>query len=371
VNLVEIRATDFRNLSTSVVSWGHRSNLVTGGNGEGKTNLLEAVAVLGNLRSFRVASMRQVAAHGASEFLLEGRVHKASGTVRIAQHVVVGTPLRRTLEIAGATASIAQYLQVFPVFSLAGSDRELVQGSPGVRRAFLDRFAFLLEPVYYDELRDFQRTLRQRNAALTTQTGDREMAAWEGRLARTAAVVIQRRRTAASRLTEAFGPLYDELRGRGVPNVSVAYRYEGGLEEDESAKKVEEYYLKRYNETRARDRRNGFTGEGPHRHDLALRTDERSVRHILSSGQTKVLAAALRLASLMQVEEQRAERIPVIIDDVDAELDTEVLSRLIAHLDGQRQLFLSSADGKGLGGLVAGSSRFEIHRGAVVDRAGE
>ena len=157
MNLVEIRATGFRNLSTEAVSWGARTNLVTGGNGEGKTNLLEAVAVLGNLRSFRVASTRKVVAHGAGEFLLEGRVETATGTTRLVQHVVMGAPLRRTLRVGGTTASVARYLQVFPVFALSGADRELVRGSPGVRRAFLDRFAFLLEPVYFDELREFQR----------------------------------------------------------------------------------------------------------------------------------------------------------------------------------------------------------------------
>jgi len=94
------------------------------------------------------------------------------------------------------------------------------------------------------------------------------------------------------------------------------------------------------------------------------------VRHVLSSGQIKVVAAALRLASLKQIELERGEWLPVIIDDVDAELDGGALSRLIGHLGGLRQLFLSSADNHVFETLDEGSSRFEIRHGTVFDPAG-
>jgi len=371
VHLVELKATGFRNLKAETVSWGRGTTLVVGGNGEGKTNLLESVAVLGNLRSFRVSSMRRVVTGGEAEFLLEGRVATKNETVSLVQHVVPGPPVRRTLEVAGAPASVPQYLQFFPVFALSGADRELVSGSPSVRRAFLDRFTFLLEPTFFDQLREYRQTLRQRNACLTAMVDDREMEVWESRLAATAARVINRRRQTCERLSEAFLDEYDLLRRTGFPEIAVAYRGEATLKEAENVSEVEEYYQKRYNETRTRDRRTGFTGEGPHRHDLGLRVHGKSVRHMLSSGQTKVVAAALRLASLKQIERERGEHLPVIIDDVDAELDAVVLSRLITHLEGERQLFLSSAEGGVFKGLTRSSSRLEIHQGKVIELAGE
>lgn len=371
VHLVELRATGFRNLKAETVTWGRRTNLVVGGNGEGKTNLLESVAVLGNLRSFRASSMRRVVTSGHTEFLLEARVATANGAVNLVQHVIPGPPVKRMLEVAGAPASVPQYLQFFPVFALSGADRDLVSGPPGVRRAFIDRFSFLLESSFFDELRDFRRTLRQRNACLTAEVDDGEMEAWESRLAATAAKVVDRRRRTCDRLAAGFAEQYDMVRRKGFPELAVAYRGERELKEAEDVSEVEDYYQKRYTETRARDRRTGFTGEGPHRHDLGLRADGRSVRHMLSSGQTKVVAAALRLASLRQIERERGEHLPVIIDDVDAELDAVVLSRLFTHLEGERQLFLSSADGGVFEELTTSSSRLEIHRGAVVGMAGE
>ena len=371
MRLIEIRTVGFRNLVSDSISWGDASNLVTGANGQGKTNLLEAVAVFGNLRSFRVSSMRQVVAYGELEFFLEGRVETLSGVLRLSQRVGVGPPIRRDLEIAGAAASVSQYLQVFPVFTLSGADRELVAGGPSTRRAFLDRFAFLLENEFFDEVLGYRRTLRQRNAALDSVVDDREMELWEDRLARAAAVVVHRRRRMSERLIESFEPIYSELRGDGFPRVELAYRGEAGLEQAEKVSELEEHYRKRYNETRVRDRRTGFTSEGPHRHDLGLRADGRTVRHMLSSGQSKVVAAALRLASLTQVEKVRGEHLPVIVDDVDAELDSVVLGGLIEHLEGERQLFFSSADGGVSQRLKMGSNRLEVRQGRLTGTAGE
>jgi DNA replication and repair protein RecF len=371
VRLVEIRVSGFRNLAPAAVSCAPGANLVAGGNGQGKTNLLEAVTVLGNLRSFRTATMRQIVRHGDTHFLLEGRVKTGDGPIRISQEVSVGPPVRRVLRVAGASVSVAQYLRVFPVFALSGADRELVVGGPAERRSYLDRHTFLLQKEYFDEIRKFNKSLRQRNAALVSAVSDREMEVWEDRLAGAAAVVVMRRRDSCRELFRGFQPIYRDLRGPDFPDLELHYRGEAAFEPAEKVQELEEYYRKRYNETRARDRRTGFTAEGPHRHDLGLRADGRSVRQTLSSGQTKVVAAALRLASLQQVERERSEHLPVIIDDVDAELDAAALSRLIGHLTGDRQLFLSSADERLSHEMKPGSSRIEVRRGTVFEAAGE
>jgi DNA replication and repair protein RecF len=371
VHLLKIRTTGFRNLVPRRVAFAPAINLVVGGNGEGKTNLLEAITVLGNLRSFRASSVRQVVTHGLGEFVLDGRLATATGPVRLRQHVQVGPPVRRTLEVGGTPASVAEYLQVAPVIALSGDDRELVVGPPAIRRALLDRFVFLLEPGYYNELRAYRRLLRQRNAALVAGSGDREIEVWEEQLARAAAVVVGRRRAACRRLAASFKPVYEELHGGNFPDISVNYRGETTIDASHGDPEVEEHYRKRYNETRVRDRQTGFTGEGPHRHDVDLRANGKAVRHMLSAGQTKVAAAALRLASLHDVEERRGERLPVILDDVDAELDPRVLSRLIGHLGSDRQLLLSSAAAGVFTELDESSMRLAVTAGAVAGHAGE
>jgi len=342
VDLIELTTSGFRNLGNQTVRFCRAHNAVLGGNGMGKTNLLEAIAVFGNLRSFRTASLRRAATYGETSFRLYGTIQGERTIRRVEQVVGVGPPVRRMLRVDGAEVSVEHYLQIYPVFSITGSDRELITGGPEGRRSLLDRFVFLLTPAYLRDLRSYRQALRQRNAALTTTVSDAEMSAWEEPLAAAAARVIKGRVRGAKVLADEFLVVFEALRGEGFPQVDLSYRTETWWSTATDLEKVEVLYRQRYNETRARDRQMGFTVEGPHRHDLSLRAGNRSVRHVLSSGQAKVVAAALKLAALAHIEKERSEHIPVIADDVDAELDGAVLARLIVHLGSKRQLFLSS-----------------------------
>jgi len=300
------------------------------------------MVVLGNLRSFRTTSLRRAVRHNENCFCLVGTVSSAGRTHRLEQIVEIGSPLTRTLRVDGVTANIERYLQLFPVFAITAQDRELVTGEPEGRRSMLDRFVFLLRPAHLDHLRSYRRLLRQRNAALVGQSSDAEIAAWEAPLAAAAAAVIDARERGAAILAERFAEAWRKLSRGDRTEITIEYRSEAWSRPTDGTKKVEDLYRQRYNETRTRDRQQGFTGDGPHRHDLSLKTAGRSVRYVLSSGQTKGVAAALRLATLAQVEKERNERFPVIVDDVDAELDGAALTLLVEHLGNERQLFLSS-----------------------------
>jgi DNA replication and repair protein RecF len=342
VELIDLSVRDFRNLSGQVFAFGEATNVIVGPNGAGKTSLLEAMVVLGNLRSFRTTTLRRAVRHNENSFRLVGTVSTGGRTHRLEQVVEMGSLVTRTLRVDGVTADVERYLQLFPVFAITAQDRELVAGGPEGRRSMLDRFVFLLKPAHLDQLRSYRRLLRQRNAALGGRSTDAEIEAWEAPLAAAAAAVIEARENATAILAERFAEEWKELSRGDLTKIAIEYRSEAWSRPSHEAKKVEDLYRQRYNETRTRDRQMGFTVDGPHRHDLSLKTDGRSVRYVLSSGQTKRVAAALRLATLAQVEKERNEHFPVIVDDVDAELDGAVLTLLVQRLGNERQLFLSS-----------------------------
>jgi DNA replication and repair protein RecF len=338
-------ARQFRNLGESAVRFDSDINLIVGGNGQGKTSLLEAIAVLTNLRSFRTARWGAVASYGKREFGLLGEFEGAAGRLRLEQRVELGPPVRRRLLVNRSPASVERYLGLCPIAVLSSSDSDLITGPPAVRRALIDRFAFLLEPSTLGVVRAYQRTLRQRNAALAGPSSGQEVDAWDARLAGAAARLLVRRLRAVESLVAVFETTYSELRGPGFPTVSLSYRGDAWLNEPESPEIVEESYRKRYNATRVRDRHAGHSLEGPHRHDLRIDADDQPAKEVLSSGQIKVVAAALRLATVLHVERERGEQLPVMVDDVDAELDRESFARLAAVLAGDRQLLLTSARG--------------------------
>ncbi len=342
MHLIRLTASGFRNLGDQDLTFFRGTNAILGGNGMGKTNLLEAISVLGNLRSFRTTSWRRAATYGQASFRLHGVISAAHATRNIEQVVQVGPPVRRRLRVDGVEVSVEEYLQIYPVFTITASDRELTSGGPECRRALLDRFVFLLRPSHLRNLRTYRRVLRQRNAAIIAGVTESEMTAWEAPLAAAAVRLIHGRLHGAAVLKEDFDAVFEALRGGGFPDVDISYRTEPWWNPATDLEKVEDLYRQRYNETRERDRQMGFTVEGPHRHDLSLRTGQRNLRHVLSSGQAKVVAAALKLAALAHIEKERSEHIPVIADDVDAELDSTMLSRLMAYIGDRRQLFVSS-----------------------------
>jgi DNA replication and repair protein RecF len=305
------------------------------------------------------------------------QLHHPGFAAAAQQLVEVGPPLRRSLTINDAPVSPSQYMQVLPVFALSDLDRELVTGAPETRRSYLDRLSYLLEPAHYDHLSTYRRVLRQRNVALSSPTvTEDEMDVWEERLATAADQVVARRLRTVQRLQKPFQQIYSDLRGESFPDIEISYRHEAWLDlsdPERAGENLHKQYQERYYMMRGRDCQAGFTTDGPHRHDLRLRVDGRSARDVLSAGQVKVAAAALRLAALARVEDHRSERCPVVVDDVDAELDRHVLSRLIDHLDDRRQLFLSSAHEEMLTGKVASASAslMLMRQGACELSAGE
>jgi DNA replication and repair protein RecF len=342
VELIDISVENFRNLALEKLTFCGGTNIVSGANGAGKTSLLEAIVVLGNLKSFRTQSLRRAVRHGEKRFHLRGTIRSATGTHRVEEIFDAGPPVQRMLRVDGQEVSVARYLVNFPVFAITGPDRELVVGGPDERRALLDRLVFLLHPAYLDVFRGYRRALKQRNAALVGGRDDNEIEAWEALLAEAAARVVGARIRVANKLFERFGEISEVLCGEDFPPIAIDYRTEPWWSVSKDLERVEVLYQQRYNETRTRDRQTGYTGDGPHRHDLSLRAEGRSARYELSSGQAKTVAAALRLAALAQIEKERCEHFPVIVDDVDAELDDTSLTRLVRHLGNERQLFLSS-----------------------------
>jgi DNA replication and repair protein RecF len=354
----------FRNLRSQTVGFSPGVTVVVGRNGQGKTNLLEAVACLGTLRSFRGAALRRMARHGERRFRLAGRVESSqSGAASLELVADVVPETSRRLTVDGARADLEGYLQVLPVFVLSSADSDLVMGPPEGRRSFLDRAAFLADSQHLDAVRRYRRLLSQRNAAIAAGRATAEVAVWEDGLSDAAAAVVLARVGVLRAMAPTFLEMYSRIRGPGFPEIAMEYRSEA--EADRGRGELAQIYRKRYDSSRDRDRQAGFTLVGPHRHDLGLRADNRSVRDVLSAGQVKVVAAALNMASLMQVESRRNDTMPVLVDDADAEVDEGVLGNLMDGLGSRRQIVCSSAHGESVARMLDPDLVLEMNDGTV------
>ncbi len=336
---------------------------VVGPNGAGKTSLLEAVAVLGTLGSFRTTAPQTFVRHGADGFLLEGDVERGTTLVRLRVEARGGARLTRTLFRGARRLSPGEYLELFPVVVLSRSDRDLIWGGPDERRRFLDRVAFYLRRDMLPDLQRYRRALRQRNALLGPTAADAELDAFERDLARYGARIVAGRLAAVAALET---HLYRELSDLGWSPPRPILRYHSGEElASGDANEIAARLRSALSRSRRAERIRGHTLVGPHRHDLVLTVGGAPARDVLSAGQGKLLATGLKLAAMAVLVGVRGSAPTVVFDDVDAELDADVLGRVVARLATSGQALLSSAHEEMLLPRLPGAAVWRIRDGVV------
>ncbi len=339
--LTTIEVRGFRNLAPFTRDVPRGTLLLLGPNGAGKSNVLEAVALLGNLVSFRHSPASSWPQRGASGFSLAGTVERGGAAVTLRQDAVVRRNVVRSLFRGARRVDAAEYLEVFPVATFSSHDRELLWGGPEHRRRFIDRLAFHLHSETLLVLQRYRQALRQRNAVLQAAGSDGQLDAFEHDLAVLGGRLVHLRLGAVAELEPA---LQDELAALGwsLSRLNLGYHCDEGELAGDPAETAARLAAKLARMRRA-ERARGHTVVGAHRHDLRLTVAGQPARDVVSAGQGKLLAIALKLATVAVVARTRGFRPTVVFDDVDAELDAEVLQRVLERLQSGGQVLLSSA----------------------------
>jgi DNA replication and repair protein RecF len=319
--------TDFRNYETADVALPAEGlTVVVGGNGEGKTNLLEAIGYLATLSSFRGAPNDALIRMGASSAIVRAEGDRdgrrllveaeiaAAGRSRV---LVNQQPLRRTRDLLGA----------FRVTVFAPDDLELVKGGPSGRRQYLDDLLVALQPLHGELQSDVDRILRQRTALLK-QAGGRLTAeiadtldVWDARLAEKGTTLVAARQSLVADVEPELGKAYDQVAHTAAAVTATYVRSwgDGSLADALAA-------------ARDDDLRRCVTTVGPHRDELHLTIAGLPARTHASQGEQRSLALALRLAGHTVVTDVIDTPPTLLLDDVFSELDPSRSEALLAHL---------------------------------------
>lgn len=325
-----IRLQNFRNIADAALDFRGDRVFLVGSNGQGKTNLLEAISYVSALRAFRPGDNRVLIREGASEAAIaytfeHEKLGATEAVIRIRprgkEATFDGNPVRR----------LAEFIGRFPTVLFASDDIQLVRGGPVLRRRWLDLHLATLEPDYLAALQTYHRALDHRNRLLKTSGSAEELSAFEQRLAPAAAVLVARRAETVKRLAESGEEYFAGLTG-AVDTATFSYA------PDVTALTAKEF-IELFEQQRTKDRKLGATQHGPHRDDIALHVNARHAQTLASEGQQRALVLAMRFAQLREARQRSGVAPIVLADDVLGELDPVRRTRFWATLDGDVQLF--------------------------------
>jgi DNA replication and repair protein RecF len=341
VRLARLTVRSFRNLASLEVDLPEPGVVIIGENGQGKTNLLEAIYYLVLFRSLRGAKDRELVRFGEAGFFVDGQTAGRGGAaVRAAAHRVTAgyeaTTRRKKVAVDGLEAhKLSEAVGRVLAVPFSPADVSLVASGPSARRRYLDVVLSVSEASYLSRLTDLKAALRQRNAALKRGRAE-EARAFDAPFATAAAPVIARRRAWVEGHRERFGELC-----RALGEVSAAelrYRTADSRDRGDSGDTVDAW-CRRLAETLERDLRHGATTVGPHRDDLRLSLAGHELRIYGSAGQHRTAAVALRLLEAETLAEARGTAPVALYDDVFAELDdgrqAQLLELIRTVLPGQ------------------------------------
>jgi DNA replication and repair protein RecF len=321
--LAELSVRDLRCIGQAELSLHPRRNLIWGGNGSGKTSLLEAMFLLGRGRSFRTRNSERLIRHGQERLVAFGRTEGAGSPASGGVHAVGVEVHRRDGSRARVDAapveSLADLSRVFPVQVIDPEIHKLIEEGGRRRRRWLDWAVFHVEPRFADWWVRYGRAMRQRNAALRGQSGAARP--WDVE----AATLGERIADARKAVVEQLQPYWAEVaRGLGCPVAELQY-FKGWGTQQSLAEALEA--------SRARDEARGITHVGPHRADLLIRVDGKLARDVLSRGQQKLMAVALTLAQLRLLKAVSEITPTLLLDDPSAELDGEHLAHFVRQIE--------------------------------------
>ena len=347
-----------RNLDSQKLVLSSGLNIITGRNGQGKTNIVEALNLLSLGKSFRTSKLSELIAWGKDEASVFAEVVLAESEVRLG--VILRKGSRETL-VNDDKTPLVQFVGRLLCVTFSPTDIEVIKGAPQERRRFLDKHLVDLHPGILKNLVSYATALKNKNALLKSGCTDRtKFQPWNRVLAREAALIGATRREFVSRLNEESSRIYSQF---AESDGELTTRLKEDIPEGDEARIIEVLESEVAREIGMRSSLRGI-----HKDDLIISIEGKQTRHYASQGQSKSSILALKLGVIELLEKRKGERPVVLLDDVDSELDRVRTSALYGQIlkDG-RQVFITGTEvGNHIRERFSSFREYEV-RGGIVE----
>lgn len=308
-----MRAADFRNITFAEVNFAGPRHFLLGPNGQGKTNLLEAVAMINALRSFRTRDAKLLVRHGAKAARLWFEVEREDGVISTVE-LALGADTKSVLVDGEPVKRFEDFVGKFPAAVFCSDDIVLLRGSPADRRRWLDMSLAATDSGYFTALRRYHGALAERNRLLKdAEARPALLAPFEKVMAPAAVALVAARAAALAELSEKLAAACAAI-GQSAEDPGLDYRASSSPADEAS-------WLELWARDRADDIRMRATRRGPHRDDFLFKLFGRSAVAVASEGQQRGLVLGLSLAELARRRRVTGLAPIILADDILGELD--------------------------------------------------
>ena len=377
MNVRRVHLEWFRNHTDSDLELGGKVNVLHGKNGQGKTNVLEALSCLCLTKSFYAANDSTLVQFGREGFRVEGWFAGDAGMEQRVCLTYARSSGEKVYTINGIREEkLSSVIGLFPVVILAPESSAITFGGPSDRRRFMDLLLSQLSRAYFDDLLEYRQVLRQRNRILAEArqgktVRDEVLDPWDSSLASSGARIISRR---AAFLGEFGAYVARSYAGIMTAGEEPELRYETapGIAEGENTGQIVTVLHDQMKERRGEELRRGLSLVGPHRDDVIFGLNGLDLRRYASQGQHKTFLIALKMAEFVYLRERREETPLLLLDDVLSELDRERSMHLLSGVAHMGQTVVTTTDATLFGDVFpqdSGSRQFAIE-GGVCRREG-
>lgn len=328
---VSLKLTNFRNIGSAEIGFG-KKNFLVGGNGQGKTNVLEALYYLSVGDSFRTHTEQWAIKTGELFARIDMECGLDGGNPRLAVIVLERDELgvSKTFQLDNAKVSKGDFLGNLPMVLFSPENVSLMRLQPAMRRTFMNQVITKTDPTYYDDLMAYAKALKQRNQLLALirrhQAEVSELGPWDDRLSALGSQIIRKRQALIDVLGPGVSQFYSQLGGEAAERLRVVYQTDAGSIDPEQ-------YISRLIKNREVDIQYGHTTFGPHRDDLVFLLNDLDARPIASQGEFRLMMVALKLAEGEYIKQQLRETPVYLLDDIFSELDEANGKRVMGLLD--------------------------------------
>jgi len=362
--LQRLALSNFRNYAQLDLDPAPGLNVFIGANAQGKSNLLEAIAMLGTGKSFRTSRDADLVRDGLELAVVGGDAHVRAGTVHLGCTVArTGNRTRKTYTINGQGVRYARFLGSIRVVTFVPADLQLVAGAPALRRGLINIALAQDDRRYYHELARYGKALQQKNAMLrgAVAIDDELLAVYNNTLVETGTALMLAREHFVRELAREAERIHAQWT-RGAEQLVVTYAPSIKFEAP-TADAVAGAFEARLSEVAESERARKASVVGPHRDDLTLELDGHSLAAYGSQGQGRTAVLALKVAEYTVMRDRSGEAPLLLLDDVLSELDAERAAAFLDGVGGYEQAFVTATHLPP--GLPAAAATARVERATV------